>query len=89
MLCGPKGTEHDSAAQCTICGRIQPLFELPGRAERCCFQCSEDLATAILLTSEIDAATFAGRDTNDLVLEFSEISGRMLERCQSAELGSD
>jgi len=46
------------------------------------------LATAILLSTEIDAATLAGRSTRALVSEFSEISSRMLERSQSAELGN-
>jgi serine/threonine-protein kinase HipA len=36
---------------------------------------------------EIDAATLAGRNTNALILECAEISGRMLDRAQSAELG--
>ena len=88
MLTGPKGTEQDSIAQCSVCGHIQELFELPGRTEKCCLECSADLATAILLSTEIDAATLAGRSTNGLVREFSEISSRMLERSQSAELGN-
>jgi hypothetical protein len=88
MSSGPKGTEQDSIAQCSICGRIAPLFELPGRTEKYCLGCSADLATAILLSTEIDAATMAGRSTRALVSEFSEISSRMLERSQSAELGN-
>jgi hypothetical protein len=88
MLTGPKRTEQDSIAQCSVCGQIQKLFELPGRTEKCCFECSADLATAILLSTEIDAATLAGRSTDALVREFSEISSRMLERSQSAELGN-
>ena len=88
MLTGPKGTEKDSVAPCSVCGHIQELFELPGRTEKCCLECSADLATAILLSTEIDAATLAGRSTNALVCEFSEISNRMLERSQSAELGN-
>jgi hypothetical protein len=88
MLTGPKGTEKDSIAQCSVCGHIQELFELPGRTEKCCLECSADLATAILLSTEIDAATLAGRSTNALVCEFSEISSRILERSQSAELGN-
>ena len=88
MLIGPKGTEQASIARCSVCGRIDELFELPGRKERCCLECSADLATAILLTTEIDAATLAGRSTNALVSEFGEISSRMLERSQSAELGN-
>jgi hypothetical protein len=64
------------------------LFELPGRIDKCCLECSADVATAVLLSTEIDAATLAGRNTNALVSEFAEISGRMLDRAQSAELGS-
>jgi hypothetical protein len=45
------------------------------------------LATAILLSTEIDDAMLAGRSTN-AVSEFSEIGSRMLERSQSAELGN-
>ena len=88
MSTGPKGTEQDSIAQCSVCGRIEPLFELPGRAEKYCLECSADLATAILLTTEIDAATLAGKSTRALVSEFSEISSRMLERSQSPEMGN-
>jgi hypothetical protein len=88
MLTGPKGTEQDAMAHCSVCGRIEKLFELPGRTEKCCLECSADLATAILLSAEIDAATLAGRSINALVSEFSEISSRMLERSQSAELGN-
>ena len=88
MLIGPKGTEQASIARCCVCGRIEELFELPGRTERCCLECSADLAAAILLTTEIDAATLAGRSTKALMSEFGEISNRMLERSQSAELGN-
>jgi hypothetical protein len=63
------------------------LFELPGRIDKCCLECSADLATAILLSTEIDAATLAGRNTTALVFEFAEISSWMLDRAQSAELG--
>jgi hypothetical protein len=87
MLTGPKGTEQDLIEQCSVCGCIDVLFELPGRTRKCCLGCSADLATAILLSTEIDAATLAGRNTNALVSELSEISSRMLERSQSAELG--
>ena len=88
MSTGPKGSEQDSIAQCSVCGRIEPLCGLPGRTDNYCLECSADLATAILLSTEIDAATLAGRSTNELVSEFSEISSRMLERSQSAELGN-
>jgi len=88
MLTGPKGTEQGSVEHCSVCGRVEELFELPGRTETYCLECSADVATAILLTTEIDAATMAGRSTNALVSEFAEISCRMLERSQSAEMGN-
>jgi len=50
--------------------------------------CSADVATAILLTTEIDAATLAGRSVSELVTEFNFIHIRMLCRAQSAESGN-
>jgi hypothetical protein len=86
MLSG-LSAKQDLIGYCSLCGRVEDLFELPGRTDKCCLECSADLATAVLLTTEIDAATLAGRDTNTLVAEFSEISTRLLQRSQSAELG--
>ncbi|HXC48853.1 MAG TPA: hypothetical protein VNU20_11215 [Candidatus Sulfotelmatobacter sp.] len=51
-------------------------------------ECSADVAAVILLTTEIDAATLAGANTNELISEFTLISNRMLGRAQSAELGN-
>ena len=79
--------KQDLIGHCSLCGRVEDLFELPGRSDKCCLECSADLATAMLLTTEIDAATLAGQNTNALVSEFSEISTRLLQRSQSAELG--
>ena len=84
MLCGPKGSEMQSSSQCGVCGRCVELFELPGREEKYCLECSADVATSILLISEIDAATFAGRDAENLVAEFTQLSTRLLARSQSA-----
>jgi len=88
MPSGSKSTEQDVVGQCSVCGLVAESFELPGRTEKYCRACSADVASAILLTTEIDVATLAGRSTNPLVSEFSEISSRMLERSQSAELGN-
>jgi hypothetical protein len=84
MLSGPKGTEQDLVGQCSVCGLVEESFELPGRTEKYCRACSADVATAILLTTEIDAATLAGQSTNVMVCEFVDISRRMLDRAQSA-----
>jgi hypothetical protein len=74
------------AKQCGLCGRVRDLFELPGRPEKFCLECSADLATVIQLSTEISAATRAGRSTDTLESELSEMSRRMLERSQSTGL---
>jgi hypothetical protein len=55
-----------------------------GGVEKYCLECSADVATAMVLSTEIDAATMNGRSANALVSEFAEISSRMLVRAQSA-----
>jgi len=64
---------------------VEELFELPGRVEKYCLKCSADVATSILLATEIDVAKTAGHDTDGLIVEFAELSSRMLERAQSAQ----
>jgi hypothetical protein len=84
MLCGPKGSEQDVMDRCCVCGRKTECVGLPGRSETYCLECSADVATSILLTTEIDAATLAGREADELVAEFTRLSSRMLQRSQSA-----
>jgi hypothetical protein len=79
---------QDLIGHCSLCGRVQELFELPGRTDKCCLECSADLATTVLLQTEIDAAALAGRDTNSLISEFTEVSNRFLARARSAEMGT-
>jgi len=69
MLSGPKGTEQELISQCSICGRTEALFDLPGTTEKFCWGCSADFATIIVLTTEIDSATLAGVSTDDLQSE--------------------
>jgi len=87
MLSGPKGMEEELISLCSICGRTESLFELPGTTEKFCWGCSADFATIIVLTDAIDSATLAGVSTDDLQSELCNISRRMLDRSQSAELG--
>jgi hypothetical protein len=86
MLCGPKGTEESTVGRCSICGREQASFELPGTTEKFCSGCSADVAAIVVLTTEIDSATLAGVCTDELRSELCAISRRMLERSQSSEL---
>ncbi|HMI51209.1 MAG TPA: hypothetical protein VK525_06840 [Candidatus Saccharimonadales bacterium] len=87
MLAKLERTDHGVTDDCGLCGRVAELFEFQGQPEKCCLDCCADLATGVLLSAEIDAATMAGRNTNTLVSESAEISGRILERAQSAHFG--
>jgi hypothetical protein len=87
MLSGPRGLEEELISQCSICGRTEALFDLPGTTEKFCWGCCADFATIIVLTTEIDSATRAGLSTDELQSELCDISRRMLDRSQSAELG--
>jgi hypothetical protein len=89
MLSGPKGTKAELVAKCSICGRMGASFDLPGTTEKFCWGCSADFATIIVLIDAIDSATLAGIPTADLQSELCDISRRMLDRSQSAELGND
>ena len=82
MACGPNSCTEPSPLQCTVCGRRTELFELPGRRDKYCLECSADVATSILLTTEIDAATISGQETAGLVAEFLQSRRRLLEREQ-------
>jgi hypothetical protein len=78
--------ELNLAGQCSVCGRVRDLVELPGRPEKFCLECSADLAIAVHLAHEIAAATRKGCNTDEWEVEFSEVSHRMLERSQFADL---
>jgi hypothetical protein len=82
-----QSVDQEFVGHCSVCGCVTELVELPGRIDKFCLECSGDVATAILLITEIDAATLAGRNTRAMVSEFTQISNRILERAQSAELG--
>jgi hypothetical protein len=84
MFCGPDNFEKTSTSQCSVCGRHSELFDLPDRPEKYCLACSADIATSILLTTEIDSATLCGQDASRLAAEFAELSTRLLARSQSA-----
>jgi len=79
--------QPDDAGQCSVCGRrVRDLVELPGRVEKFCLECSADLAIAVHLADEIAAATRKGCNSDAWEVEFSEVSHRMLERSQFADL---
>jgi hypothetical protein len=79
VACGPNSCSEPSPLQCAVCGRRTELYELPGR-DKYCLECSADVATSILLTTEIDAATISGEETAGLVAEFVQLKRRLLEK---------
>jgi hypothetical protein len=86
MLFGPKGVYAAlSGLQCASCGRQTELFELPGHKEKYCLECSADVATSILLATEIDAATVTGEDKAGLERELVQLGRRLLARAQTSE----
>jgi hypothetical protein len=82
MQGGLKGSVEPVHLQCAVCGCRGELFDLSGRKEKYCLECSADVATSILLTTEIDAATCSGEETAGLVSEFVQLSRRLLARAQ-------
>jgi hypothetical protein len=82
MDAGLKGSEEPCSLHCHLCGQSTELFELPGRQEKYCFECSADVATSILLTTEIDAARITGEETAGLVAEFLSTGRKMVARAQ-------
>jgi hypothetical protein len=84
MECGPKSSREPSSSRgkCSVCGVYAELSELPGLRERFCLDCSADVATSILLTTEIDEANRSGEESAELVSEFLQLGRRMLARAQ-------
>ena len=80
MACDPNSSVEAFPLKCTVCGRRTELFELPGRRDKYCLECSADVATSILLTTEIDAATISGEETAGLVAEFVQLKRRLLQK---------
>jgi hypothetical protein len=84
MSCGLKGSEVEPAPRCSVCGHRTELLELPGMTERYCLECSADVATSILLKTEINAAWFSGEHYENLAAELAQLGKRLLKRAQSA-----
>jgi hypothetical protein len=83
MSCGPKGSEDAPGSQCSVCGQPSDLVELPGMSGKYCSECSADVATSILLKTEINAAWLSGERYQHLAAELAALSTRLLERAQS------
>ena len=83
MSRGPKGSENEPAPQGSVCGHKAELIELPGMNAKYCEECSADVATSILLKTEINAAWLSGQRYENLSAELAQLGQRILERAQS------
>ena len=84
MQGGPKGSAEPVHLECAVCGCRGELFDLPGRKEKYCLECSADVATSILLKTEINASWLSGQRYENLAAELAQLGKRLLERAQSA-----
>ena len=65
---------------CSACMRRTELYELPGRVDKYCLECSADVATSILVCTEMEAAKRQGEDATELEREFAEVVERLRRR---------
>jgi hypothetical protein len=80
----PEQNESSAPSQCSLCGHHSDLVELPGIPQKYCPACSADVATTILLKTEITAAWLSGQRYENLAAELAQLSERLLARAQSA-----
>lgn len=83
MLPKPKQTEKAAASQCSLCGHHAHLVELPGLPDKYCSSCGADVATSILLKTEITAAWLSGQRYAPLAAELAQLTERLVARAQS------
>jgi hypothetical protein len=79
----PEQNESAAPTQCSLCGHHSDLVELPGIPQKYCPACSADVATTILLKTEINAAWLSGQHYDALAAELAQLSERLLARAQS------
>jgi hypothetical protein len=80
----PAQNDDPAPSHCSLCGHYTDLVELPGLPDKYCSACSADVATSILLKTEINAAWLSGLRYDPLAAELAQLSQRLLERAQSA-----
>ena len=79
----PNKSAQPPSSQCSLCGHHTVLVELPGIPEKYCSACSADVATSVLLKTEINAAWLSGERYDSLAFELAQLSTRLVARAQS------
>ena len=67
---------------CDTCDRVREVFQLPGRKDNNCGECSADIAMLISLHALITKANCQGESVTALETEAVPIIHRLLRRCE-------
>jgi hypothetical protein len=74
---------------CDTCDRVSEVFQLPGRKDSNCVECSDDIAMLISLHALIKNATSQGESAAELETEAAPIIRRLTMRCQAGVFSRD
>ncbi len=67
---------------CETCDRIGELFQLPGRDDSNCDECSTDIERVISFVALMNEANRAGESTDELEIEVKPIIQKLIARCE-------
>ncbi len=70
---------------CDTCERVAQVVELPGRRDRNCAECNEDITTLTLLYPILKQAELESEDRLGLESEISLAMERLFKRAQCRE----
>jgi hypothetical protein len=73
----------DHLCVCDTCNRVSEVFQLPGRKDRNCNECSTDIAVVISLYPLMKNANYRPRSV-ELEHQVKPIIERLLSRCNTA-----
>jgi hypothetical protein len=68
---------------CDTCDRIGELFQLPGRDDNNCDECSTDIEAVISLVALINEANRTGESVAALETEAKPIIQKLITRCMA------
>ncbi len=66
--------------QCDACGHLKELFEFPGRKDRNCGECRDDIVRILLLWDAREEAKRKGWETAEIDAELAEVEDRLMKR---------
>jgi hypothetical protein len=66
---------------CETCDRMGDLFQLPGRDDSNCDECSSDIETVISFVALMKEADRAGESTDEMETQVKPIIQKLIARC--------